>query len=564
MKSLFSLFLILTSSLLAIDLKSPQGQLIELQLELKNKEKETLVNWTKAEFFTLYKKFLKGDKSHENNMYKIFSLYKYLSSPEDYAGTLISAMNETLQVDNDDSTQIEALKILKKLSKSNEDNQRIAWYFYDYLAKCYNTDKSYSDNLYALPTGNWSYILPDSIYSFSTSTTTANETPASILKSYDAGSEFKNLSRNFKRSKSNQNGLIIITLSNGRPFGMAAEISTQVSKSEEAAGEVYIDQRVGLSMKRSLTNAMMAIQKRYPKIEAHKNIMFSFDEREAFKDGNSAGVAFTLSLLSLLEDQEMDDQVAVTGVILPDCGVKAVGGVASKIRGAWKKGLSIVIIPDDNKGAVEDLTLIYELSILWDIQIFSASHLDQVLKVSLKKKDNDVNKAISKFKTLALILKKGKSEIVKQKAHLLKELDEIITLAPNHESAKVLKKMLTGQRPKYLTLNGSVNFVFMMIERSLGTAVNQIYETHENLLEYNRAFIAKNHSKLAPETRAFSSQVSKYIDSLIKFRRLLVLNIDKNKSEIQTALNLMKSETDKMEKVREALNKQWNILKKKL
>ncbi len=282
------------------------------------------------------------------------------------------------------------------------------------------------------------------------------------------------------------------------------------------------------------------------------------------KDGNSAGVAFALLLLSLLEDKHMDNNVAVTGVILPDCGVKAVGGVASKIRGAWMKRLPIVVIPEDNKDSVEDLTLIYELSIVWNIQIFSAADLNQVLKVSLEQKDKDVSQAIKKFDKLKLILNKGRAEIARNKDLLLKELDEIINLAPNHQSAIVLKKMLSGQRPKYLTLNGSVNFVFMMIERTLGTAVNEIYETHENSLKHNKMFIAKNYSKLAPESRKFCSEVVKYLDSLMKFRRLLILNIDKEKSQIKTALNLMKSEAEKMEEVRKKLDEQWEILKMKL
>jgi len=556
--------LLFSFQLFGIDLKSPQGQLIEPELSLKKDQTKTLRKWAKSEFFTHYKNLFSGDKSNEENMYKIFSLYKFLSSSDEYADTFVSAMNETLKVEKDAALKTKALNILKELSTDKKDHQRIAWYFYDYLASTYKSDKNHVETLNKLPNGNWSYILPGHKYTLNTGTNSSNKAPTSILKTYDADQVYKKSTRKFKRKRSNQNGLIIITLSNGKPFGMAAEISTEVQDSNDEAGEVYIDQRIGLSMKRSLTNAMMAIQKRYPSIEAYKRIMVSFDEREAFKDGNSAGVAFTLSLLSLLEDQAMDNNVAVTGVILPDCGVKAVGGVASKIRGACQKGLSLVVIPEDNKEAVEDLTLIYELSILWNIQIFSAENLNQVLKVSLKQKDKDAKAAIEKFNKLALILNKGKSEIGKQKSHLLKELDEIIKLAPNHESAKVLKKMLTGQRPKYLTLNGSVNFIFMMIERTLGTAVNQIYETHEDLLKHNKNYISKSYSKLAPEARALSSDVVKYIDSLIKFRRLLIMNIDKKKSEIQTALNLMKSETKKMEEARNNLNKKWEILKKKL
>ena len=196
---------------------------------------------------------------------------------------------------------------------------------------------------------------------------------------------------------------------------MAAEITAQSLRGASKNGYAYLDQDVGFDMKRSVVNAMMALQNRYPLMEAHKDIMLSFDERESMKDGNSAGIAFTLLLYSMYEGINIDPQVAVTGVMMPDCGVKAVGGVPSKIRGAWQKGLKIAIIPEENVQTVSDLTLMYELAILWNIQIFTASHFTEVLPIATVEKNSAVKEAIDRFNKLTSILNKGNKEIIKQK-----------------------------------------------------------------------------------------------------------------------------------------------------
>ncbi|MCM8539217.1 MAG: hypothetical protein NE328_03010, partial [Lentisphaeraceae bacterium] len=346
--------------------------------------------------------------------------------------------------------------------------------------------------------------------------------------------------------------------------GMAAEITAHSVKGAKQNGYAYIDQDVGFDMKRSVVNAMMAVQNRYPIVESHKDVMFSFDERESMKDGNSAGVAFTLLLYSLYEGIELDPEVAVTGVILPDCGVKAVGGVPSKIRGAWQKGLKIAIIPEENIETVSDLTLMYELSILWNIQIFTASKFTEVLPIAKVKKAEKVKQSIAKFNKLIPILNKGGNEIIKNKKMILAELDQILKLTPNHESARVLKLMLSGQRPKSLSMNGSIDYLFMMIDRILGISPEKAYETSEEIIVKNKSSVSASFRKISPETRAFAAEIIKYADSLIKYRRLMVLNLHNDKKKIGTALNLMDEETENMDQTRERLQQKWERIQNSL
>jgi hypothetical protein len=78
-------------------------------------------------------------------------------------------------------------------------------------------------------------------------------------------------------------------------------------------------------------------------------------------DGPSAGGLFTIAMLSLITGDQLNSEVTMTGTILPDGSIGAVGGVRYKLEGAKKAGLKKVILPDtlrietDKTGEIIDL-----------------------------------------------------------------------------------------------------------------------------------------------------------------------------------------------------------------
>jgi ATP-dependent Lon protease len=74
------------------------------------------------------------------------------------------------------------------------------------------------------------------------------------------------------------------------------------------------------------------------------------------KDGPSAGVTLTVSLVSLLSGLPVPSDLAMTGEITLRGKVLPVGGIKEKVIAAKSAGVKTVILPDKNEKDLEDVS----------------------------------------------------------------------------------------------------------------------------------------------------------------------------------------------------------------
>jgi ATP-dependent Lon protease len=94
------------------------------------------------------------------------------------------------------------------------------------------------------------------------------------------------------------------------------------------------------------------------------------------KDGPSAGVAIAVALISLLLDEPIRQDVAMTGEITLHGRVLPVGGLKEKILAAARSGVRIVCVPDRNRSAVSELPATLKRKV--DIRLVSS--VDEILQ----------------------------------------------------------------------------------------------------------------------------------------------------------------------------------------
>ena len=98
------------------------------------------------------------------------------------------------------------------------------------------------------------------------------------------------------------------------------------------------------------------------------------------KDGPSAGIAITTTLVSLFLNKPVRKEVAMTGEVTLRGKVLPIGGLKEKILAAHRAKMKIVIVPLENKKDMVDIPK----EILKDIKFIFAGDMEDVLKVALR------------------------------------------------------------------------------------------------------------------------------------------------------------------------------------
>ncbi len=100
------------------------------------------------------------------------------------------------------------------------------------------------------------------------------------------------------------------------------------------------------------------------------------------KDGPSAGITMVTSILSLLTNTPVDDDLGMTGEITLTGRVLPIGGVKEKLIAAKRSGLKKVIFPKDNLRDLDELAPYIKKG----ITIHLVEHYDEVFKIAFPNK----------------------------------------------------------------------------------------------------------------------------------------------------------------------------------
>jgi ATP-dependent Lon protease len=143
---------------------------------------------------------------------------------------------------------------------------------------------------------------------------------------------------------------------------VGGEILFVESSRMRGKGKVTITGRLGDVMKESALAALTWIRSNATELRIPESLFESSDFHIHIpagaipKDGPSAGVTLTCSLVSLLTDLPMPPEVAMTGEVTLRGKVLPVGGVKEKVIAAKSAGIKRVILPTKNEKDLEDVS----------------------------------------------------------------------------------------------------------------------------------------------------------------------------------------------------------------
>ena len=123
-------------------------------------------------------------------------------------------------------------------------------------------------------------------------------------------------------------------------------------------GKITITGQLGDIMKESAQIAVSLVKAMYPeKAEIFKthNLHIHVPDGATPKDGPSAGITLTTALASLINEKAVRPDIAMTGEVSLQGGVKPIGGLPEKLMAAQRAGAKTVFIPKDNEEDLRDV-----------------------------------------------------------------------------------------------------------------------------------------------------------------------------------------------------------------
>ncbi|MDX1654407.1 MAG: endopeptidase La [Candidatus Competibacteraceae bacterium] len=150
--------------------------------------------------------------------------------------------------------------------------------------------------------------------------------------------------------------------------------------------QVYTGQ-LGEVMKESIHAAMTVVRSRAERLGIPEDFHEKHDlhihvpEGATPKDGPSAGIGMCTAMVSALTKIPAHANVAMTGEITLRGEVLPIGGLKEKLLAAHRGGISIVVIPEENRKDLADIPK----NILSKLEIRPVKWIDQVLEIALQR-----------------------------------------------------------------------------------------------------------------------------------------------------------------------------------
>jgi ATP-dependent Lon protease len=154
----------------------------------------------------------------------------------------------------------------------------------------------------------------------------------------------------------------------------------------DGKGKLMLTGKLGDVMQESAQAAMSYVRSRSQQLGVPKEFYRNLDvhihipEGAIPKDGPSAGITLTTTLVSALTRIKVRGDVAMTGEVTLRGKVLAIGGLKEKLLAAHRSGIKTAILPKDNEKDHPELPDV----IRKEMELHFVSHMDEVLALALE------------------------------------------------------------------------------------------------------------------------------------------------------------------------------------
>ena len=243
--------------------------------------------------------------------------------------------------------------------------------------------------------------------------------------------------------------LEIYKTDSGMMLGQTSEATLTItpSKSPKSLAMKFVT-KTGPQMELAKDEAIRFLRLKYPNWYA-QTAELTFEDKYVNHDGGSIGTALGVLMLSTIEGFAIDPNIAITGDISANGKVRAIGGVAAKIKGAIASKCTTVAIPADNYDQLVDGVIYNGSSLVSDIQVMGISTLAEAVDAVRTDRQAAINEANESFAVVQAKIKKVPGYLKTKEAR--DRLNAIQAAVPQNYSAKLLLIVSNNKLPKTLS-----------------------------------------------------------------------------------------------------------------
>ncbi|NNE93972.1 MAG: hypothetical protein HKN23_20165 [Verrucomicrobiales bacterium] len=207
--------------------------------------------------------------------------------------------------------------------------------------------------------------------------------------------------------------------------------------------------------------------------ETIRGIRIAFDtsadfDKDFFEEqGPAAALPCVNSLLAVLENRDLSKNIALAGDVNADGTIQPVHDIRERLLNLESDSSgSIIGIPSADTAALGDILLLHGPKVFVDHQVFGIKKLPDAVRLTKPELDRaeNLNSAISKFEQVQSVLRKPGGMKLISNSHVLTRLREVVNLAPNHLSARMLGRWGTNRLPGRLSLSASLEVAMSPLE----------------------------------------------------------------------------------------------------
>jgi hypothetical protein len=217
-----------------------------------------------------------------------------------------------------------------------------------------------------------------------------------------------------------------------------------------------VDDRTRMSKE----EALRYIRVHYPNWNAG-GAEITFGDRYSLHDDEPMGAALATMVLSVHEPFEIDPNVAVTGDVTASGRINRVDKIFARIHGAEAGDVTIVAFPAENFDQLVNTEGFIVKGQVPRVQIIGVSTLDEVVAVARTDRPKSLQRAIDLYAHIQQEIKQSKNYLHDRKC--AEELDQVLSLCPEHCSAKLMLMLATNKRPKTFSPAASLYYISLAV-----------------------------------------------------------------------------------------------------